>query len=342
MTTRLPGTGALEHPAVRAWAKLGPERVEPRGVERLQKRKKGVVYRLEGVGPDGSDVVAKRSSPERIARERPVFEYVLSVIPVPGLRYYGCVEEPDDECAWLFLEDAGDEEYSPCVDAHRTLAARWLALVHTSAARVAAAAARLSDRGPAYYLEQLRSAHDTIVSHLGNPALTAGDVAVLARIARQCEIVASYWRTVELRCEGMRRTLVHGDFAPKNMRVRRTRGELSLLPFDWGSAGWGIPAADLVQPAASPHGGARPELTAYWASPDLDVYCTAVRESWSDLDVRTLQQLAVIGKVFRCLVCVSLDAQSLATEWVEGSMANMRLYEAEMVDAIRAAEWGDG
>ena len=55
----------------------------------------------------------------------------------------------------------------------------------------------------------------------------------------------------------MPRTFIHGDFAPKNMRVRAGPGGSTLLCFDWGSAGWGVPAADLVQPG----GKALVELT---------------------------------------------------------------------------------
>src|SRR5215475_9753213 len=209
-------TNLLEHPAVKAWAKLRPDRLEPAGIERLQKKKKGVVYRLEGIGPECSDIIAKRSSPERILKERIIYEQILPALPIPTVRYYGFIEEPEDECCWLFLESAGGEEYSPVVNEHRTLAAQWLGLLHTSAERLTAAA-RLPDRGPGYYLEQLRSACDTIPRHLSNPALTADDAAVLKTVVRQCEVVASHWGQVDKLCERAPQTLIHGDFAPKNM-----------------------------------------------------------------------------------------------------------------------------
>jgi hypothetical protein len=137
---------------------------------------------------------------------------------------------------------------------------------------------------------------------------------------------------VEGACGRTPRTLIHGDFAPKNMRVRTGPDGLALLPFDWGSAGWGVTAADLVQSGIP--------LSTYWANPDLAVYRAVVRESWPAFDARDLQPLPTLGKVFRCLVCIDLDAASLATEWVERCMRNMRVYTGALAEAIHAAEWG--
>ena len=63
-----------------------------------------------------------------------------------------------------------------------------------------------------------------------------------------------------------------------------------------------------------------------------------VRECWPYLDMQNLQPLAIFGKMFRSLVCIDRDADSLVTEWVEKCMWNMRSYMAEMADAIQAAE----
>src|SRR5262245_34974607 len=308
MTKQLLQTDLREHPAAKAWARLQPEWGEPTGIGRLQKKAKGQVYRLEGAGPGGSAVIAKRSSPERIRGERAVYEQVLPDLPVPTLRYLGSVEEPGGTGAWLFLEDAGAEAYSPLREGHRALAGRWLGLLHTSAARLAAAA-RLPDRGPGYYLGHLRSARATILGNLTNPALSAADVAVLEAVVRQGDVAAAHWGQVEKLCAGAPRTLIHGDFAPKNMRVRTGPAGTVLLPFDWGSAGWGVPAADLVQ-AAPTDSGAGPALAAYWASPDLAVYGSVVRESGLPFAAGDLRPLAAVGKLFRCLICINLDAQS--------------------------------
>jgi hypothetical protein len=337
MTEYLTETDLLRHPAVKAWARLRPGRARPTGVERLQKKPKGSVYRIGGVGPGSVGVIGKRSSPERIRVERAIYERVLPALPVSAVRYHGCVEEPDGGC-WLFLEDAGGEGYSPRRQEHRALAGRWLGLLHTSAAGLAAGA-WLPDRGPGYYRGQLRSARAGLLSNLANPALTAEQAALLRAVIRQCEAVDEHWTEVERWCAAVPRTFIHGDFAPKNMRVRARPTGSVLLPFDWGSAGWGVPAADLVQAAPPSDRGTGWDLSGYWASPDLAAYCSAVRESGWRLDVRDVRPLAVIGKVFRCLVCINLDAQSLATDWVVDVARKMRVYEAEMADAVWAAGW---
>jgi hypothetical protein len=351
-----PGAGLLEHPAVRAWAKLRPGARRPTAVVRLQKRTKATVYRLEGAGPGGSDLIAKRSSPERVHRERAVYEEVLPLLPVRTVRYHGFVEGPDGEGCWLFVEDAGGEGYSPCSAEHRALAGRWLGLLHTSAARLALpkpedrgprtedrtsgflssvlgprSSGAVADRGPDYYLDHLHSGRETILRHQGHTALTPGDVAVLAAVVLQCESVADNWGRVRRWCATMPCTFIHGDFAPKNLRVRPGP---ALVPFDWGSAGWGVPAADLVQAGAGPEGD-----WDYWASPELAAYCAAARGAWPSLDATDLRGFATVGKIFRCLTCIALTARSLATPWVERALRNMAIYRAQLADAIREAGW---
>ena len=332
-------TNLFEHPAVKAWARLqrgeGQSVVEPTGIARLQKKEKGIVYRLEGVGPGYADIIAKRSSPERLLKERIIYEEVLPALPIPTVHYYGFIEDPADECCWLFLESADGEEYSALIDEHRTLAASWLGHLHTSALHVAAAA-HLPDRGSDYYLEQLHSACETLLRNLSNPVLTVSDLAVLETVICQCEIVEAHWSQIKKLCERLPRTLIHGDFAPKNMRVRTCQSELALLPFDWGSAGWGVPVADLAQ------SGMESSIPwNYWANPDLAVYYSVVRESWPHINTQDLEPLAIIGKIFRSLVCINLEAPGFAMEWVENSVRDMQIYQAAMANALQAAGWKD-
>jgi hypothetical protein len=311
-------------------------------VRKLQEKTKGAVYRLDGAGIDGSAIVAKRSSPARILQERAVYEQILPALDVPTVRYFGFVEELGAACCWIFVDDAGDGMYASSDAEHRSLAARWLARLHTAGARCRPAA-QLPDRGPAFYLAQLRAACDTIGRYATNAALTSDDTAVLRAIVRHCEVAAARWPEVERLCERTPRTFVHGDFAPKNVRLRNDQRstDLALIAFDWGSAGWGSIAADLVQWSESDGRGTF-ERWNYWAHPDLATYSGAVRHLWPELDVELLRHLATIGKLFRCLVCIALSAQSFATPWIERAACNMRIYEAEMVDALRGAGWAVG
>lgn len=321
MTGNIVQVDPLEHPAVKAWIKLQPGRVGPEGIETLKKEKKSGVYRLEGVGPEGSAVIAKRCRQVTAMIERAIYEEILPRLPLTTLRYYGFVEEPGGKSCWLFLEDAGKEAYSPRIEEHRALVARWLGRMHTSAACVAAAA-RLPDRGPDHYLEHLRLARDTIRRKLAISALGADDLMVLESVASQCDVLESRWSQVERFCEGMPRTLVHGDFVPKNVRVRTDQSGVALLPLDWETAGWGVPAADLVRV-------------------DLVAYRSTVRQSWPRLDIRDIRQMANFGRIFRWLAAVSWASESLEYERIERPMRSMRICEAGMADAIQAAEWED-
>src|SRR5439155_21239331 len=153
VTTEILPENLLEHRAVKAWSQLNRERVEPESIEVLKFKRpesKSAVYRLNGVAPDGSAVIAKRCLAATAAVERIIYEEFLPRLPLPALRYYGHVDEPGGESCWLFLEDAGGLEYSPRDAGHRSLAARWLATIHAAAVG-AGLETRLPTRDTDYY-----------------------------------------------------------------------------------------------------------------------------------------------------------------------------------------------
>jgi hypothetical protein len=324
-------TGGHHRSAVSAWRALGvaPQLGEP-SVEPLQKRRKGMVYRLAAAGPSGCDVIGKWSTDERIRREAVVYERVLTRLPVSRPQYFGCIAAPDGDGSWLFVSYAGDESYRPRSPHHRMLAARWLADLHCTAARAAPGVA-LPRRGPPYYLAELETARSDIARHLADVPLTPPDAAVLARIVRGCDVVARHWDAVEAACRSTPSTLVHGDFAPKNLRVRGDAPAPVLEPFDWASAGWGTPAADLPQLDRS--------ASSYWAAPDLDVYLERIAALWPGVTRADLRRLAALGKVFRTAVCLNLEAAGFVSVWPEAAMRDMRYYRADLDDAIRALGW---
>src|SRR6266567_8187887 len=64
----------LERRAVMAWNRLRPNSVEPTGLEVLKRKAKSAVYRLEGVGPDGATVIAKRCHAKTAAFEWMIYQ----------------------------------------------------------------------------------------------------------------------------------------------------------------------------------------------------------------------------------------------------------------------------
>ena len=312
-------TNLPAHPVVQAWSQLRPARVEPESIHVYRDRGKTAIYWLEGVGLDGSAVFAKRCETAVAAIERTVYEQVLPHVPVTAPHYYGW-SEADGEFCWLFLEDVGREVYSELDAEHRALAGRWLGLLHTSAAGVAAAA-RLPDGGPGRYLEHLRSGRRTILRNLTNPALTVEGRALLDKILSTYEFLESRWSQVEEACAGVPSTLVHGDFQPQNIHIRIDRPGISLFPMDWEMAGWGGPAADL--PCA--------DSAAYWS---------VVRERWPSLDLPAVERLANVGRIFRWLAAIDWASRNLrfdTDELLRWPLANMRIYQTELSEAMQDA-----
>src|SRR5688572_22578241 len=130
---------------------------EPRAVVPLKSHKPGRksgTYRLEGFEPP---VVAKRSRRETAVVEQQVYERVLPATGLPALTFYGGVEDPVDSAyRWLFVEDAGPNR---AMETDRTLVSRCLARLHVASAALVDSDL-LPDRGPAHYLEHLRTARD--------------------------------------------------------------------------------------------------------------------------------------------------------------------------------------
>ncbi len=259
-------------------------------------------------------MIAKRGGGETLRAELAIYQAVLVHLPISTPDCYGLVEDGDGIC-WLFLEDAGELVYSPEDKDHRRLAARWLALLHTSAAEFAAAAA-LPDRGVAHYLEHLRCGRERMLLGRANPALRPEDLAVLDELIAQCTVIESRWEEVERLCRGMPQTLVHGDFVPKNVRLRLGEGGIILLAFDWETAGWGMPAADLAQVS--------PAL--YWRS---------VREDWPHLGMRTVTRLARAGKLLGRLAAVDWAARWLTYQWVERPIGWLAVYRDDLAVAVK-------
>jgi aminoglycoside phosphotransferase (APT) family kinase protein len=318
-TWKILGTNLREHPAVRAWSELRPAQVEPQAIWTQKERKKSAVYRLEGVGSGGSAVIAKRCKRETALLEGTIYKEILPHLPIPVVHYYGLVEEPNSEYSWLFLEDVGDDQYSPLIDEHRALAAHWLARMHTAASR-ASFAPCLPDCGPTVFLEHLHEACGNIRGQLGNSVLGADDAGVLRDIVSQCDLLEYGWEHVENQCARMPPTLVHGDFGPKNLRVRSGVGGLTVFPFDWETAGWGVPAADLFAV----------DMSAYWS---------VARTSWPDLDLPALERQAKIGRIFRSLAAIHWASTCLGSPAFERAMSHIRCFQSELADAIRSVRW---
>jgi Ser/Thr protein kinase RdoA (MazF antagonist) len=132
----------------------------------------------------------------------------------------------------------------PPADRQPAALAQWLGELHISAEGISAGP-RLPNRGPSHYLKHLQESWTLIGCNFGHPAFNSEDRALAEQILLDLEAIEARWASVEEICGDSPRTLVHGDLAPKNLRFRMKGGKVSVLPFNWETAGWGVPAVDL-------------------------------------------------------------------------------------------------
>lgn len=308
-----------EHPAARAWRQVengaGPTSIE---VLKPEKRR-SAVFRLNGLGPGGAGVIAKRRQRGELDLERRLYEEVLPGLPLPALRAFGFVEAVDEQ-SWIFLEDAGELWYSPRRPEHVDLAVRWLADLHRSSAPGAA----MPDTGSAYFRSVLDAGLEGVRAGIGHAELSREDRLVLDSIASSLDLVGERWADVEAACAAAPRGLVHGDFVPKNVRVRHSRGGAEIVAFDWETAGLASPAVDI---------GLLPERDS------LRRYHELVGEAWPELNWAGLERLARTGRLLRLLNCVHWEARSFLYPWIEHTMRRMRAYEQALREALDPSAW---
>ncbi len=326
----------LAHPAIQAWRQLNPERVLPDRITPAKfkpnkPRPNLTVYRLEGIGADGSAVIAKRCAREAGQIERTVYERILPHVPLAGPHYYGTVEGPQDQdVCWLFIGEIHGEKYDMLRPDHRAAAARWLGTLHTTA-QSAADQAGLPDAGPSRYRAEMRATRDLIRAQVDNPAFGAEDVAFLDLLVERFDELDENWDRLARACTGLPPTLIHGDFNAKNLRVQPSPQGVQIGVFDWEDAGLAVPAIDLAQ-AIDPS-------CRIAAGPDIATYSAVVRERWPHCDATDIERLATCGAVWRALAVIAWDGQHLTRPWADAFLPNLRMYEAELTHALDRFGW---
>jgi len=247
-------------------------------------------------------VFAKRCDAASGAVERTCYEELVPGLEMSSPTYYGSLAEPDGTC-WLFLEDVGRERLSGHDPTHRALVSRWLGRLHRSGAHLEAAR-KLPEGGPPRYLEHLRGGRARIRQSFHNPALGEDDREFLASVVAVMDRVERAWGAIERACAGLPETVVHGDFRPKNVRVREEIGGPVLYALDWELAGWGIPVVDLA-----PADGFDPTLQF-----DPELYAAELRGHGAALDREDVVRLSRIGFLLRRLAAIDWETLSLHFE----------------------------
>jgi hypothetical protein len=319
----------LQQRAVEAWCEVAQIESEPTGIDTIQLRHKRIVIRLRGVGPGGESIIAKRCRRKSGRVERRVYEQVLPHISVPAPKYYGFLEEPLGKRCWLFLEDlteSGIENYNRANEAQRITAAQWLGTVHAVAAELPAVAG-MRDRGLNFYWDHLQSACDRLQPHTDDSSLSADDREFLRETIARLELVARHWNEIEQFYTDQLRTLVHGDFIEKNVRVRAEPSGLAFLVFDWEHAGYGVIGADLAQ------------FVGKSVSPDIQTYATALKGAGRKLDDGVIQRSMEFGSLFWLLVDIHRSSWYFTGGTPEDAMARLKKYRDRLASALATIGW---
>lgn len=334
------GDMVSEHPAFKAWTRLHRGEAAPTRIEVLrQERRKTRVYRLSGLGTAKEGVVAKRSYRRYVEMERKIYEDILPSLPVSSLRYYGSIDDDDPKYGWLFVENASGRAYTSRLRTHRVVAGKWLGILHTSSASHVDEFSKLPDRGPQHYLERLRSARHWIERSL-DLELESVDPDSRRSIISDFDDLEGRWNELLGFCGKLPRTLVHGDFSERNIRIRAavpSRGLPILVAFDWSEAGWGVPPVDIL--GRFRHG------VSHSGEPDLDTYWSVVRKLWKIPSIETIRKFETVGKTFRAIAAIDwrfpLDEarnsgeSSLAkADWI-GNISHLRLYELWLRECLK-------
>ncbi len=303
-------------PAVQAWLRVRPGSSAPCGITLLKKTSRSTVYRIGGVGPGGSDIVAKWCPRADGELEAFIYSAVLGRLSMESIRCYGFVEQGSGEHGWLFLEDAGTTQVADKGESFPIAFAHWLALLHGSASNLPIRG-RLPERGPAWYLEILRTARLGLCRNL--PERNWGDLdrSATETIMVCFEILERNWHLVEERCEGLPWTLVHCDLQPKNVLIRETASGIAFLPLDWEDAGWGAPAADL----------AGIDAVRYWST---------AQRTWGSIELRRVEEQVCCGALFQILSAVGWEVVRLAAGSEEKATRRLRIYAPRLTASTQA------
>jgi hypothetical protein len=176
-------------------------------------------------------------------REIHVYQNILSKLGLGTPRYLGSQIDTENHRQWLMLERArGPLLWQVGQDSHWHASARWLAAFHLRAMPFSqhensAACPALVDYSEEYFLEWARRAERFLSIHLAD-----SDAETSCRLRK---IFDRYDRVARF-LSRLPRTLVHGEFYPSNVIIRRDGNGHRVCPIDWELAGRGSGILDLA------------------------------------------------------------------------------------------------
>src|SRR5437764_1972757 len=203
-------------------------------------------------------------------------------------------------------------------------------------------AADLPDRGPRHYLVHLLEAREEITRQLRRQEAGSDEALVLEGLLSKLDALESHWGELAAFCDALPRTLVHGDFVPKNLRISRNGAGLELTIFDWEMAGIGVQAPDLAQllepeRSAVARGQRSKRIDRFSANPCLDTYRRMLSDAPEELEPETIEYSAAVGNVLRCLAGIDWTCSQATTTWTP--VQDLRIYSGWLGSAMQMVGW---
>ncbi|MCO5184052.1 MAG: aminoglycoside phosphotransferase family protein [Anaerolineae bacterium] len=309
-----------EERAWAAWRRIHPESTAVRAVEMIQPaHRRSTVVRLEGVPGFEYNIMAKECDTSQAEIEFSVYAEILPHIPHPTLKCLGIVKELSQGSSWLFVEEAVGEVYSHSNTDHQLPAARWLAALHEHAASLVNRV-DLEQRDVEHYRNLAEAARETLENSSGNPALSSEQSKLVSDLRRQCEQLRNRVSELQWLFDEFPKTLVHGGFYGKNVRIGIQDALPVVLAYDWESAGWGNPAVDL-------------------AYINLDLYGAQCLAEGLRVSPELLHATAILGKMLWVVKAIPGEHKTLASPWLHKVMSKLAYYRDEMKQAMLLMGW---
>jgi hypothetical protein len=104
------------------------------------------------------------------------------------------------------------------------------------------------------------------------------------------------------------------------VHVREEGHGLAVLPFDWETAGWGVPAPDLIKI-------------------DVGLYVSILHDVWSGLNAADWRQMRVLSILFRQLASIDWIAGSFGELGDEKPAMKLALYSERLACAMHEGGW---
>ena len=249
-------------------------------------RSKTLVLRLQVSQGDPRTIIAKRTTQSTAESEAWVYRNLLPMLGLNGPNFYGVFPEPDSESAWLFLEDGGDSPVSEDDDAACGSLSTWLARLHVLSSSLdhPSHLPMKGARQATIKLDKILVRGEELLGSVHSQDAVRGTIV---KLLDDLTVLGDRFSRIATQLDSFPRSIVHGDFASKNLRFVPGQQD-RILVFDWEMIGWGTPAEDLGTSSCV----------------QLRAYADVCRRMDHPLGSADIKQLRVIGRFLRLVSAV--------------------------------------